>query len=768
MEEYVKLKLDEANKFIFVRNYERAFEILDNLIQSNNANNDFLVHLRRIELAIRLDRIESICKQYHLARSQGNISQQVYKICVALAEQQGGLVEPTESTRIFRSLLDECGVSSVAYFGLACSLENQGNYEHALFNYEQSIKLDANWYPSYFGLSQIYYHLDNEIKGDYYFYLFEKHAPFNLYGNFETHKILSEEFLSKREFSEAEIAMTSLSDWWLENKGSCPLEIKIYECLILAKISAEKNDTKNHNSHIQRALMIAEDALRSAGASENTLYFIAKALEEYGHTQLAMQFYKKILKTAGTNIQLLQKIGGQFLAMGEFNLAKELFEDAYKTNPDNEDVRFCLLVVRLQLANCDIEQYLIDRERLKHLLEEKNDKVEILSLLHSLLARFGKDPYVLGVMGDIYLKLGNIHQADFYYEKMYENDHESIKTTLTYLDFILTHGDYKIADDIINKLKFMIKPNSDEFVELLWQQARLLIKTKEYQEAHIKFTDILKTDPWNIAYLVNNIFCLIKLRYPDRPSMLDQALRLLMQNEEDKISWLEYDRVSQIFINDHQYEIAYNRYKVAFLYSNGDESNLKKILQSASLFDAKKAYYDLIRLLNTNFDHPGIYCALGALAKDLWQHENACMWFEQVLLNVKSSDNAKKTAYIELADSYVWLNQHLDRSIEYIRLALETPSGEDPNLLLTKLAHAYLRKGDVRQAQSLLDQCTDQNNFETKYLAGLLQYRNGFVKKAKFIWKPLISQRVEGTRNHYLKQDLLKYYFDEDSYFKAN
>ena len=51
-------------------------------------------------------------------------------------------------------------------------MELAGNFERAQFNYEQCIKIDHSWYPSYFGLSG-FYNLGQDKRGDHYFYLFE-------------------------------------------------------------------------------------------------------------------------------------------------------------------------------------------------------------------------------------------------------------------------------------------------------------------------------------------------------------------------------------------------------------------------------------------------------------------------------------------------------------------------------------------------------------------------------------------------------------------
>ena len=70
-----------------------------------------------------------------------------------------------------------------------------------------------------------------------------------------------------------------------------------------------------------------------------------------------------------------------------------------------QKIRFCWNVAHLRLAGVNVEEYLIEKERLKNLVETQSDKVELLSLLHSLVAKYENDPDVQGHMGDVYLKV---------------------------------------------------------------------------------------------------------------------------------------------------------------------------------------------------------------------------------------------------------------------------------------------------------------------------------------------------------------------------
>ena len=82
------LQVDEANKYIFVKAYEQAERILEDLTHSEAYRNDLLLHLRRIELATKLDSLTQLRKSYEnlLAGQPENL---VYQIALIFIEQHG-------------------------------------------------------------------------------------------------------------------------------------------------------------------------------------------------------------------------------------------------------------------------------------------------------------------------------------------------------------------------------------------------------------------------------------------------------------------------------------------------------------------------------------------------------------------------------------------------------------------------------------------------------------------------------------------------------
>ena len=101
----------------------------------------------------------------------------------------------------------------------------------------------------------------------------------------------------------------------------------------------------------------------------------------------------------------------------------------------------------------------------------------------------------------------------------------------------------------------------------------------------------------------------------------------------------------------------------------------RNLVSAAGQHDPGRGAYDFMKLLNTNFDSPQIYWALGYLYKELWQLEAAGMWFEQMQLFPSLAQDQRALGFLELADCYIWKNENLEKAIEFFR---STPKNARP------------------------------------------------------------------------------------------
>lgn len=760
-------QLDEANKYIFVKAYERAHRMIEDLVASEAFRSDMLLHLRRIELAVKLQKLEELRADYELQieREEHNL---VPRVALIFVEQHSETIANKEALLRFQALIRTHGSHPALSYGIGFCMELEGNLDRACFNYEQCINQDPNWYPGYFGLSQIHYHKNDEKKGDQYFFLFEEMAPYNVYGNFETHRQLSSEFIDRKDYALAEMAITTLSEWWQENKGFCPAEIQLFERLATAKIAELKGDHAIAEQRRTQARLVTTRILQDKNVSESILYFSAKVLEEYSEFDQSLEMYRKILASESANPELIQKIGGQFLSMGELALALELFTEAYKSHPDQPEIRFCLLVTKLKIAKVNVEDYLISKERLKKLIDTAADKVELLSLLHTLIAKFSEDPDVHTHMGEAYLRLGNKEKAAKHFQRMYELDRYSRFARLKYAGFVMQYGDADQAQTVLNSIDHKERLSEDELCELLWLQANYEFRKSQFPTSLEKLRRILENDPWNISYLLLLVRALSELvRAEGDFEPVDPTLSKLALGDESDLNWSEYEQKTGQLAQRRQIELVYAREKLRFLYAEGEEQILVRLVHAAQNFNAKQGIFDLVKLLNTNFDSPEIYWALSVLFKELWQLETASMWLDQMLMIPGLTAKQRAKAYVEQADCYIWRGTTLEKAVEYARLALDLNQHKDKRPLRV-LAHGLLKLGKVRQAEVYLEDGEGDKDPEVLYLRGLVKYRNGAFEQANAVWKPLLTHRTESLRFHNIKQEIMRYYFDREPYRGVN
>lgn len=750
-------KLNEANKYIFVKQYRKAGNLLDALLKENESRSFLPAHLRRVELAVQLHELEMLRDRYLKEMKQNSLPPETARLCLAMIEQHGGLVTPAKSIDTYSEIIRDFDESAAAYYGIGLALESLGNHDRAIFNYHQSLKKDDSWYPSYFGLSQIYYSQKDTPKGDYFFYMFEQHAPYSLYGNFETHRKLSEEFLDKQRFQEAEIAIVSLGEWWADQRGFCPREIKIFETLSVARIAERAGEGRKRRDHFAHAFSLVESSLDDEEAKPDELYFIAQLLEDFNQNDLALKVYKKILRFSSHDPSIIQRIGNHFMSSGELNRAEDLFLEAYRSHPDNPEVRFLLLVSRLKLARVEVDDYIRLKEQVARSIESNADPAENLSNLHTLLNQFSEDSDTHSLIADIYMRAGNINRALWHFQKMYSLDRLSKITSLRYASFMISYGDLeegkRVLDDVENG-----KGLGSYASELLWLRASYEIRKRGYDKALAYLKKVLRIEPWNASYLLQDIRCRALLENPD------EALKFT--DDESLINWSEFDHKTQQAVDDHQFEVAYPRQKLRFIYSGGDTQHLEKLVEIALRYDASHGVYDFIRLLNTNFDNFLIYWGLGVMAKEMGQLEVAVMWFEQALARTATQEE-KTHLFYELSDCYVWQNTNLEKAVEYLKVVNESKGNVLDHAYLT-MAHAYLKLGQVRTARACLGQLQKgQHSLEASFLRGLLHFRDGSVEKAKELWKPLLTIKATNMKDHWIKKEILNFYFDGKSYMKT-
>lgn len=767
MDQQNKDHLEFVNKLIFVKKYEEADRILREILNSKSGESDSLVHLRRIELMSLLGNLEEV-KNFYEKAVEVNSDQGLSQICLTLSNMFSDPSGSAEHMNHLQQIGKTHGTSAILYFALGFGSEQLGNNERAKANYEQSIALSQEWYPSIFGLSQVHYNMGDDAKGDQLFVQFELMAPYNVYGNFETHRRLSQEFVHMGRMDDAQKAIQALTNWWVDSKGFAPAEIQIYECLSLAQILDLMGNKAESETRRKTALMLTSEMLGGTNKDENALYFVARILSEFGEDNAAFLAYKRVLQVAGTSPSVVQKVASHFLGSGQISEAKQLFEAAYDAHPDNSEIRFCLLVSQLKFRGVGVEEYLIGRERIRQ-LADGGDKVEFLSLLNALQARFGDDWDVQFHLADLYMRMGHKSKAGHHYKRMFDLDQKGQHSRLRYANFLMSEGEIEASMEILRLIEMPKGVLSDVDAEIQWLRATYYDRKHDWVKSLEMTVPLLALDPWNITYLTHEILCLTGIREGQSGVVAaqDHWARKLSNNEETRVNWTEFAKDTIQISERREYQLSYARSKLQFLYMRGSEHSLRLVAREACRFDASKGSKELMRLINTNFDHPAVYWGLGCLYKELWQLEVASMWFEHALALDHIEDRMKSIVFLDLADCYIWRNVNLGKAVEFLKLSLDISSkaGMPDRRAMMSMGHALLLQGQVRQAQAYLDQMKEMSgDFEAQYLIGLVHYRNGHSHEANVVWKPLLKYVTEQMRDHRIKQEIFKYYFEKAPY----
>ncbi len=757
--------LGTANKLIFVKEFKKAARLLDELLAHRKiVNTQSLIHLRRIELHCRLSQEKTLRERYNEDLLNHDIDPYMGELCIAMIDQHSQSVSSKSSIKTYSDLILKYGESAAAYYGIALALDLESNTERAIFNYEQSIHKDPNWYPSYFGLSQIYYRKNEYEKGKDYFYLFEKQAPYHLYGNIQTHRNLCLEFLGNKQYKEATIAICSLREWWIQNRQECPPHIFVMECLLLSKISKAQNKDSEVLDLLATMNHYIDSQLLQRNPDTEHLFSIAQILLSFGEDNLCLKIYKHILQNTPHEPQLISELGMQFIAIGALNQAEDLFKTGAQLYPDNTALRFSLLSTRLKLDNISVEDYFQKKNLAKQWYESKESPEKILTLLKEMISLYSEDSEIHEMCGHLYLISNRKEEARIHFSKMYRLDSKSVNTSISYSSFLIHNDNFEEGYRILSTLspKHMTPQMQAELHALY---SHYFAKKRDLINAVSEINLALKWDPWNLEYIIQNARCQMQSLYGESSAIEKLAQNLETEQIHDE-EWLEFDKNTEFLSKNHHDDLVYNRIKLRFLSSEGKAPDAKEWIRYAVKFDALKAAHEFIKLLNTNFDSPPLYWVLGVLFREAGSLEIAEMWLEHIVDHNALSKDLHLQVLLDISDCYIWRGVHLQKALAYLKVVRDSQSemSETANL---KMAHAYMKLGEIHLARKSLETLHNKTpSLESTYLEGLLHYRDGSISKAKAVWKPLLTLKAMSIRDHWIKKEILDFYFEGKSYIK--
>jgi predicted Zn-dependent protease len=702
MDVHLQARLTEANKLIFIKKYNAALAVLDQALKEPMGKNELLVHLRKIELLSGLPDAEKGLLSYRESLHEEGVSPTTRGICQALCDLWAEQVPLEHSIATLQILRDKLPTAAMLPFALGLCYEMDDDTTAALAAYHQSLALDAEWYPAFFHLSQLYFQLEDKVQGEHFFHLSERYAPYYLHGNFTTHRQLCEEFLAQHSYAEAETSITTLSEWWAQQKQRCPHEVKIYEFLIRARIARLAHKTSLQQQHFQAALALAHQLVDSHERDSNALFFVLNIFDDYSNDPAFFALLKKIIHSAGNDPTLLKAIASKLFVHGKISDAVTLFDEAYQRFPDNEEVRFCRLLANVKSKGVAVDKYFAAKEHYSSLENSEVSKSELLVQLHGLLALYDGDPDVHLAIANLHQYLGNNERAQEHYALMLQSDPYARKTKLNYAASLVPTREFSRIAALLEELHFCGQSEQERYLEQKWLLTLCYFEQQRYQQALPLLGILVDIDPWNARYLTYLLMTHSSLNLSSHSQSDEDTLRSLAGGASTDANWQNFRKITAYFVANGQNEIAYLRNKLDFLYHYQDEEVFTRLLSAALNFNSTTATSDLLKLLNSNFDSPAITLGLARLAQEQWQLETASMWYEQLLRRDFISQTLKQRAYSELADCYLWRNFNLEKAQQFIVLAREAAPAAGEKLPLIE-AHLYLRRGLLHEAKFLLE-----------------------------------------------------------------
>ena len=747
------LRIEHADKYIFVHKYQEARLILEDILKKQD---DLLVHLRYVELLVRIDEIDTAKKYYRQHQSR-----MISDTGIVMLEQYLGTQSPSVSNACYSKLIDEYGDYACAYFGMGLNYERLQDYEQAITHYQKSLQLDEHWYPAYFGLSQAYYQSNSPDEGSHYFSAFERIAPFSIYGNFSTHKRLSQEYFLQGKYDEAKKAFDCLVEWFENTEDNCPPEIRFYNYLNRVKITQATGDIKKLDAQQIEASAYLTSILKES-VSSDVLLFIVNSCQELDFDSFVFSLHQQIISHYPQGKILGNICYSYYRREDEDRLIELLVEETAK-NYESKELRRWLVITRLKKQKLDINSYLTDKERMESLLAREEEKLDLLELLHNLVERFPYDADIYRQLGVFYRDMEAEDKAQLYFKKMHALDPKYSANIFAYVEFFLLQNNHKRAKGLLDELAFA-RLSRDKQAKYKCLQTKVYIQQGRYDLATEAIRCATKITPWSVIYLVYEAYCLTNLYYQQKkiPVISEDIISLYRKQE---MLYSDFKEENSRLRENKLHYLAYVRSKISFLYGEaGNVDDSLQMLRIACAYNPEAAICEFMKLLNTNYDSAYIHYSLGIFHKEYWRHETACGWFDSALEMSGLSAKLKQQIHIELADSYVWLGHNLKLAMEYAHRTMKASyrHAERARLILT---HAYLKEQNISLAAECLGSLAkDSAGYEYLYLKGMLAFHSKDYEEAYKVWQIIVGKDSDGMRFHHIKQELTKYFTNSKQY----
>ena len=388
-----------------------------------------------------------------------------------------------------------------AWFVAGCALESVGRLSEAIELWNYAFKLNpksTSILATLTELQQIGVIPDSNTN---YSEKFESLDKYLVHGHFETHTSLYNEFIKAGDHKNAINALRTLADWLQKQYGEVPVEIEIL-CL-LGAMQAYKLDNNVPASEACRSevenIVIA---CKKSPRDMNQIYFIAQLCEEYGLKPIARICYFAILISKDSPPELVIQTSSHCVSNAPSDGLLECLKVAYKNSHGSPEIRFCMLLCGLKIAQIDITDYMQKKNKAREFISKEIGNEMTLAILEELNDSYQFDPEIHYYLGEIHSRLGNYKDAKKHFQTMFSLDYYNTDGILRYIFFLLKVRDYSTAREIAQEGLQLDCITEQQANEMHWSIAATYYSEGDFHNSYDEILKSLSNDPWNHSYLI--------------------------------------------------------------------------------------------------------------------------------------------------------------------------------------------------------------------------------------------------------------------------
>ncbi len=472
-----------------------------------------------------------------------------------------------------------------------------------------------------------------------------------------------------------------------------------------------------HQHDTDKALKAAQAMVNRAPDDTDGLIILAKLNQMLHHEDEAMDLYHRILQLKPDNKKIYLILGRLYMEKKNIDDAFNLYSQMAKRFPDSYTAHFFLGKIHTIKKNPDYaeKEFLQSLKINPDLVESRFELIEIYKAEES--ERSKPDVRIIQL-----------------YKKILEIEPSNITALLELPLYYYDHNEKAKANEIFIKIGKKYSGSHEFYIKA----AREFIKTKQYREASIIFTKLLKGDPGD-----SNLHYLAGISYDG----LEQTKKAIKQFLKVKPDSIYYKRVT-LHLAFLYNESGQRKKAVRILEQKHAEfpENIDIMLYLSSLYEEGRQFDKAVDLLNQGMkispDNTELLFRLG-IVQDKADKKNKCIESMKKVIKI-DPDNSSALNY--LGYTYAEMGKNLDQAEKLITRALKLKP--DDGFITDSLGWVYFKKGLYKKAVKILTKAARLSSCDPvicEHLGDAYQKNKEYRKALKTYRKALLKSKKNKT-----------------------